>query len=144
MGIYFSIFIIIDTIVLDISQKSSQNNQYKNCGGFNFMKISQGIKLVNMTFISLYPEITITGDENYTRISLLKKINDFQNIKYIVIACHTASSCIIDDLLKNNHLINNIRIFEPIVPTCQYIKKKKISNNSNIIYFFNSQNKMAC
>ena len=29
LGIYFSIFIIIDTIVLDISQKSSQSNQYK-------------------------------------------------------------------------------------------------------------------
>ena len=52
LGIYFSIFIIIDTIVIDISQKSSQNNQYKNCGGFNFMKISQGLNLVNMTFMS--------------------------------------------------------------------------------------------
>lgn len=38
----------MDTIVLDISQ----NNQYKNCGGFNFMKISQGLNLVNMTFMS--------------------------------------------------------------------------------------------
>ena len=115
----------MSTIVFDICQKSSQNNQYNNCGGFNFIKISQGLNSVNMTFISLYPEITITGKKSDTRTSLLKRINDFPNIQYIVIACHTASSCILDILLKNNHLINNIRLFEPIIPTCLYIKKKK-------------------
>ena len=115
----------MDTIVLDICQRNSQNNQYNNCGGFNFMKISRGLNSVNMTFISLYPEIYITKKKSNIRSSLLKKINNFQNVKYVVIACHTASSCILDILLKNNHFINNIRLFEPIIPTCLYIKKKK-------------------
>jgi hypothetical protein len=116
----------MDTIVLDICRKSSQNNQYNNCGGYNFMKISQGINSVNMTFISMYPEIDNKKKKSIIRSSLLKKINNLQNVKYIVIACHTVSSCIIDILLKNNHLINNIRVFDPIIPTCQYIKKKNI------------------
>tara|TARA_B100000900_G_C20458230_1_gene666066 strand:+ start:286 stop:957 length:672 start_codon:yes stop_codon:yes gene_type:complete len=112
-------------IVLDICEKNPHFKDYRNCGGFNFMKLSQETKPKRISFISLYPEIIIKGNKSTTRDFLFKKICSFKDIKYIVIACHTASSCILDILIKNNHLINNIRIFEPIIPLCEYIKKKK-------------------
>ena len=51
-----------------------------------------------------------------------------KNIKFIIIACHSASSCILDILIKNNFFYNDIKIFEPILPTCLYIKKNNYKN----------------
>ena len=61
---------------------------------------------------------------------LLQKINNISktNPHFIIIACHSASSCILDILIKNNFVINNINIFEPILPMCFYIKDKKYKN----------------
>lgn len=118
----------MNIIVLDICEKSLHFKDYNNCGGFNFMKQNHKNNVMEMNFISLYPKITIETTKNYTKNILLKIINNFKNTKYIVIACHTASSCILDILISSNHLINNIKIFEPIIPMCKYIQKKKYQN----------------
>ena len=116
-------------IVLDICEKDSHVNKYNNCGGVNFIKKIQKTNSMKIKFISLYPEIpNPTTNKSNTRSCLLKKIDSFQNTKYIVIACHTASSCILDLLINNNNLINNIKIFEPIIPMCIYINQKKYQN----------------
>ena len=60
---------------------------------------------------------------------LLEKLNNIsgKNLTFII-ACHSASSCILDILIENNFVINNINIFEPILPTCVFIKEKKYKN----------------
>ena len=117
----------MNIIILDICKKGNNCNPYNNCGGMYLIKNYQS-KSIKMDFISLFPEIPIGANKEYTRNNLLKKINNFRNIKYIIIACHTASSCILDILINNNHLINNIKIFEPIIPMCIYIKHQKYQN----------------
>ena len=66
----------------------------------------------------------------FVRNGLIKLLDDLtkQNVKFIIIACHSASSCILDILIKNNSIYNNIKIFEPIIPTCLYIKKNNYKN----------------
>lgn len=118
----------METIVIDICEKGCNSNPYNNCGGQNFIKQNQENNEIEMKFISLFPEILISSDENHVRNTLLKIINQFQNTKNVIIACHTASSCILDIIIKNNHLINNIKIFEPIIPMCLYIKQQKYQN----------------
>lgn len=117
----------MNIIVLDICKKGNNFKPYHNCGGMNLIKKYQS-NSIKMEFISLFPEIPIGANKEYTRNNLLKTINNFQNIKYIIIACHTASSSILDILINNDHLINNIKIFEPIIPMCIYIKHKKYQN----------------
>ena len=118
----------MNIIVLDICKQGNHSKPYNNCGGMDLIKKNCQNNLIKMEFISLFPEIFIGANKEYTRINLLKKISNFKNTKYIIIACHTASSCILDILLNNNHLINNIKIFEPIVPMCQYIQSKNYKN----------------
>jgi glutamate racemase len=70
-------------------------------------------------------------DKKFVRNNLLSILyNDFsyKKINSIIIACHSASSCILDILIENNFVINNINIFEPITPICKYIKEKKYKN----------------
>lgn len=114
----------MNIIVLDICKEGNNSNPYNNCGGMNLKKNYQS-NSIQMDFISLFPKIPIGANKEYTRNNLLNTINNLQNIKYIIIACHTASSCILDILINNNHLINNIKIFEPIIPMCKYIQSKK-------------------
>ena len=47
----------------------------------------------------------------------------------IIIACHSISSCILDILFENNFRINNIPIYEPIVPMCLYIRQNRRLKN---------------
>ena len=113
----------MNIIVLDICKEGNNSNPYNNCGGINLIKNYQS-NSIKMDFISLFPKIPIGANKEYTRNNLLNTINNLQNIKYIIIACHTASSSILDILINNNHLINNIKIFEPIIPMCKYIQSK--------------------
>ena len=66
----------------------------------------------------------------HIRKNLLEKINNLSKKKpsFIIIACHSASSCILDILIKNNFFINNIPVFEPVLPMCIHIKDKKYKN----------------
>jgi glutamate racemase len=70
-------------------------------------------------------------NKKYVRNNLLRILYNeysYKNINSIIIACHSASSCILDILIKNNFIINNINIYEPIIPMCLYIKEKKYKN----------------
>ena len=115
------------TIVLDICKKGNNRHPYAICGGINFLKKYQS-NSIKMKFISLFPQIKLCDNKETTRNILLTKINSFKNIKHIIISCHTASSCILDILINNDHLIHNIKIFEPIIPMCIHIKEKKYKN----------------
>ena len=47
------------------------------------------------------------------------------NYELAIIMCISASSSILDILIKNNFIIANTLIIEPIIPLCLYIKKHK-------------------
>ena len=59
-----------------------------------------------------------------------KAIETFKKngIYIIVIACHTAFSSIYGDILNNKKYLRNINIYEPILPVCRIILKKKLRN----------------
>ena len=65
-----------------------------------------------------------------------KAIETFKKkgIYIIVIACHTAFSSIYSDILNNKKYLRNINIYEPILPVCRIILKKKITKRNYIIY----------
>lgn len=96
-------------------------------GGKDFMKkMKEEIKM-NTQFVKLFHKMLSEYDKDYIRRNLLKILQDYskKKIPTIIIACHTASSCILDLLIKHDFMIYNIQIFEPIMPMCQYIKEKK-------------------
>ena len=100
-------------------------------GGLNLKKKIN--KNRDVSFHKLFPELDkemLTWKKKYIRKGLLKILNDYNSkiVKNIIIACHSASSTIMDILMKNYYRINNIKIYEPIVPTCMYIKKKNYKN----------------
>ena len=119
---------VMSIIVLDICRKGYTSQEYSNCGGIDFVNKNTQNKPTKMIFISLYPDVKIEADKNYAKNILIQKINSLKNAKYIVIACHTLSSCILDLLLKNNDLLNETKVFEPIIPMCIHIQKKKYKN----------------
>ena len=49
-----------------------------------------------------------------------------KNYELCIIMCLSASSSIFDILIKNNFIIANTLIIEPIIPLCLYIKKHKL------------------
>lgn len=59
---------------------------------------------------------------DYT-LKILK--NNLENYDLCIIMCISASSSIFDILIKNNFIIANTLIIEPIIPMCLYIKKHK-------------------
>ena len=79
-------------------------------------------KFVKLTNINL-TKIT----KNMLRDSTLKIIthNLQQNYDVCIIMCISASSSILDILIKNNFRIANVVIIEPLIPICLYIKKHK-------------------
>ena len=58
-------------------------------------------------------------------ISELLFNNLTNNYDICIIMCVSASSSILDILIKNNFVIANVLIIEPILPICLYIKKRK-------------------
>lgn len=98
-------------------------------GGYDFIKKMKKQINIEIYFLKISNKGKMISDYNkeYTRKYLLQKINNISetNSRFIIIACHSASSCILDILIKNNFVINNINIFEPILPMCLYIKEKK-------------------
>ena len=48
-----------------------------------------------------------------------------KNYDLCIIMCISASSAILDILIKNNFIIANTLIIEPLIPLCLYIKKHK-------------------
>ena len=46
----------------------------------------------------------------------------------IVLACHSASSCIFECLLKKSFRLNHIPIYEPFLPTCEFVDEKDYKN----------------
>jgi glutamate racemase len=103
-------------------------------GGKDFIKKAKDFinKSKNIKYKLLIPfeKIVSTYNKDFVRNNLLSILNDFsyKKINSIIIACHSASSCILDILIENNFVINNIHIFEPIIPMCKYIKEKKYKN----------------
>ena len=75
---------------------------------------------------------SFTGNNtaSYVNKQTKKAIQKFKNegIFIIVIACHTAFSSIYNDILKNKKYLRDINIFEPILPVCNIILKKKLQN----------------
>jgi len=100
-------------------------------GGYDFIKKMKK-KNTQIQFLKITNSGKMAGEYNKKdmRKKLLQKINNLVklNPRFIIIACHSASSCILDILIKDNFVIDNINIFEPIVPMCFYIKKKKYRN----------------
>lgn len=99
-------------------------------GGKDFInKLKKNIK-IKCEFVKLFNKMVSTYNKNYIKKNLLKIIKNcsLNNNISIILACHSASSCILDILIKNNFIINNIRIYEPIIPMCLYIKENKYKN----------------
>jgi glutamate racemase len=99
-------------------------------GGKYFIHKLKKVIEIKSHFVKLFDDMVSTYSKNYVREHLLKIIDDnsSNNIKSIIIACHSASSCILDILMKHNFMLNNITIYEPIIPMCLYIKEKKYKN----------------
>jgi glutamate racemase len=103
-------------------------------GGKDFIKKLKNFtnqKNINSKLVIPFDRMVSSYNKDFVRSNLLPIIyNDFsyKKVVSIIIACHSASSCILDILIENNFVINNIHIFEPILPMCQYIKEKKYKN----------------
>ena len=79
-------------------------------------------------FLTTCPFIRVGHLKNCIRDKLLRVITSFRNRKYLIIACHTLSSTILDLVLRHNNLLNGMKVFEPILPACMHIQKKKYKN----------------
>lgn len=109
-----------ESIILDSGEGGNNFRKlllYKNKScKINLKKINNGNILSKNTF-------------NYIKEVVNSKIKFYSlKKKKIIIACHTAVSTIYNDLIKNNFVVNNCKIYEPILPTCKYIKKHKFKN----------------
>ena len=93
--------------------------------------LNKEIKKVKMElqFVKIFNKLVSNYSKEYIRENLLKLLYDLsKKHTHIIIACHSASSCILDILIKNNFIIYNMKIFEPIIPMCLYIKEKNYRN----------------
>ena len=99
-------------------------------GGKDFINKLKKVIKIKYEFVKLFNGMVSSYNKHHVREHLLNLLTDYssKNIKSIIIACHSAASCILDVLMKNNFIINNIPIYEPIIPTCLYIKEKKYKN----------------
>lgn len=97
-------------------------------GGKDFIKKIQK-KYSNIKFIQIPKNVFSVKNKKIVSKKLLKKINDIsEESVFIILACHTASSYILENLIENNFIINGNYIFEPIIPMCLHIKEKKYKN----------------
>jgi glutamate racemase len=103
-------------------------------GGKDFMKKLRGYKC---EFVKPHDTIVTGDDKIFVRDKIMKLLLSYSHTKIhsVIIACHSISSCILDILIENNFTINNIPIYEPIVPMCSYIiqKTQKTYKNKNIL-----------
>jgi glutamate racemase len=101
-------------------------------GGKDFMKKLRGYKC---EFVKPHDTI-VTGDNKiYVRDKIMKLLLSYSHTKIhsVIIACHSISSCILDILIENKFTINNIPIYEPIVPMCSYIIQKTYKNKNILV-----------
>lgn len=96
-------------------------------GGKDFMKKLRGYKC---EFVKPNDTIVTGNDKILVRDKIMKLLLSYSytRIHSVIIACHSISSCILDILIENNFTINNIPIYEPIVPMCFYIIQNKYKN----------------
>jgi glutamate racemase len=101
-------------------------------GGKDFMKKIRGYKC---EFVKPHDTIVTGNDKIYVRDKIMKLLLSYSNtrIHSVIIACHSISSCIFDILIENNFTINNIPIYEPIVPMCSYIIQKTYKNKNILV-----------
>lgn len=101
-------------------------------GGKDFMKKTQGYKC---EFVKPHETIVTGDDKKYVRDNIMKLLLSYSHTKIhsVIIACHSISSCILDILIENNFRINNIPIYEPIVPMCSYIIQKTYKNKNILV-----------
>lgn len=99
-------------------------------GGKDFIKKLKKNINIETHFVKLFHNMVSSYNKNYVREHLLQILNNYpcKNVHSIIIACHSASSCILDILIKNNFVLNNINIYEPIIPMCVYIKENNYKN----------------
>jgi glutamate racemase len=96
-------------------------------GGKDFMKKLRGYKC---EFVKPHDTIVTGDDKIFVRDKIMKLLLSYSHTKIhsVIIACNSISSCILDILIENNFTINNIPIYEPIVPMCSYIIQKLYKN----------------
>ena len=103
-------------------------------GGKDFMKKLRGYKC---EFVKPHNSVVTGNDKIYVRDNIMKQLLSYSHTKIhsVIIACHSISSCILDILIENNFRINNIPIYEPIIPMCSYIIQitQKTYKNNNIL-----------
>ncbi len=99
-------------------------------GGKDFIKKLKKNTKLKTHFVKPFDNMVSLYNKEYVRNNLLQLLNTFskKKIHSIIIACHSASSCILDILINNDFIINDIKIYEPIFPMCLYIQKKKFKN----------------
>ena len=76
-------------------------------------------KLVKLALANL----SIVNKQTLRDYTLKILITNLKNYELCIIMCISASSSIFDILIKNNFIIANTLIIEPIIPMCLYIKK---------------------
>ena len=98
-------------------------------GGKDFINKAKKKLKMELQFVKIFKKLVSDYNKEYVRENLLKLLYDLSKKNtHIIIACHSASSCIFDILIKNNFIIYNMKIFEPIIPMCLYIKEKNYKN----------------
>ena len=80
-------------------------------GGKDFInKMKETIHIpIEWVFVKLFNNMITTYDKKYVRENLIQILNAYAitNIHSIIIACHSASLCILDILIDNNFRIHN-------------------------------------
>ena len=98
-----------------------------NSGAKTLIRSIKTVKHLEFKFVKL-DNINLTKvTKNMLRDSTLKVLshNLSHNYDVCIIMCVSASSSILDILIKNNFRIANVLIIEPLIPICLYIKKHK-------------------
>lgn len=103
-------------------------------GGKDFMKKLKECKY-KCKFVKPFDSVVVKNDKNYVRYNIIKLLRTYSHTKVqsIIIACHSISSCIIDIIIKKKFKINNIPIYEPIIPMCFYISQHNKYRNILIL-----------
>jgi len=100
-------------------------------GGKDFItKLRKEYRNIECEFVKPFADIIGNETKAFIRDTIMALLYtySYKNIHSIIIACHSISSCILDILIHNKFIINGIRIYEPIIPMCLYIKQKKYKN----------------
>ena len=101
-----------------------------NNGAKTLINSIKTIKLIDYKLVKLPNSELISVTKNSLRELTLKLLTNNLAHKYdkydvCIIMCISASSSTLDILIKNNFIIANVVIIEPLIPTCLYIKEHK-------------------